>query len=67
MPILDGYEAAKTIRQNDKKIPIIAVTASAMKEDVERTIESGMNDHLNKPIDVTKLYQTLLKYALPED
>jgi len=67
MPILDGYETAKIIRENDKKIPIIAVTASAMKEDVERTIESGMNDHLNKPIDVTKLYQTLLKYALPED
>ncbi|HIP51977.1 MAG TPA: response regulator [Campylobacterales bacterium] len=67
MPILDGYEAAKIIRKNDKKIPIIAVTASAMKEDVERTIESGMDDHINKPIDVTKLYQTLLKYALPED
>jgi signal transduction histidine kinase len=67
MPVLDGYEAAKIIRKNDKKIPIIAVTASAMKEDVERTIESGMNDHLNKPIDVTKLYQTLLKYALPQD
>ncbi|HIP27527.1 MAG TPA: response regulator, partial [Flavobacteriaceae bacterium] len=67
MPILDGYAAAKIIRERDKDIPIIAVTASAMKEDVERTIESGMNDHLNKPIDVTKLYQTLLKYALPED
>ena len=67
MPILDGYEAAKTIRKKDKKIPIIAVTASAMKEDVEKTMESGMNDHLNKPIDVKKLYQILLKYALPKD
>ncbi len=66
MPVLDGYEAAKVIRKTDKNIPIIAVTASAMKEDVERTLESGMNDHLNKPIDVTQLYQMLLKYALPQ-
>jgi len=67
MPILDGYAAAKIIRKRDKAIPIIAVTASAMKEDVEKTIESGMNDHLNKPIEVTQLYQMLLKYALPKD
>ena len=67
MPILDGYAAAKIIRESDTKIPIIAVSASAMKEDIEKTIESGMNDHLNKPIDVTLLYQTLLKYALPLD
>ena len=67
MPILDGYEAAKIIREKDKKIPIIAVTASAMKEDVEKTLESGMNDHINKPIEVTKLYQILLKYAQPQD
>jgi signal transduction histidine kinase/ActR/RegA family two-component response regulator len=67
MPILDGYEASKIIRKKDKKIPIIAVTASAMKEDVEKTMEAGMNDHLNKPIEVTQLYQILLKYALGED
>ena len=63
MPILDGYGAAKEIRKNDKKIPIIAITASAMKEDIEKTKESGMNNHLNKPIDVTKLYELLLKYC----
>lgn len=63
MPILDGYEAAKVIRQSDKSIPIIAITASAMKEDIQKTIESGMNDHLNKPINVNKLYEILLKYC----
>jgi len=63
MPILDGYEAAKVIRRTDQKIPIIAITASAMKEDVEKTIESGMNDHIHKPIDVNKLYKILLKYS----
>jgi len=64
MPILDGYGAAEEIRKIDKEIPIIAITASAMKEDVERTIQVGMNDHLNKPIDVNKLYEILLKYAV---
>ena len=63
MPILDGYEAAKIIRKTDTEIPIIAITASAMKEDVQKTIESGMNDHLNKPINVNKLYEILLKYC----
>ncbi len=67
MPILDGYSAAKIIRETDKEIPIIAVSASAMKEDIEKTIESGMNDHLNKPIEVTLLYQTLLKYVPKSD
>jgi len=67
MPILDGYSASKIIREKDKEIPIIAVTASAMKEDVEKTMQSGMNDHLNKPIDITQLHQILLKYALLED
>lgn len=63
MPILDGYEAAKEIRKIDKKIPIIAITASAMKEDIHKTIMSGMNDHINKPIDVNQLYQILLRYT----
>ena len=62
MPILDGYDATKLIRELNKNIPIIALTANAMKEDVERTKAVGMNEHLNKPIDVEKLYETLLKY-----
>jgi len=62
MPVMDGYEATKIIRAKDSKIPIIALTANAMREDVERTKAMGMNEHLNKPIDVEKLYETLLKY-----
>lgn len=62
MPILDGYEATKRIRETDKDIPIIALTANAMKEDVEKTKNAGMNEHLNKPIEVEKLYETLLKF-----
>ena len=62
MPIMDGYEATKIIRDANKDIPIIALTANAMKEDVQRTKKAGMNEHLNKPIDVEKLYETLIKY-----
>ncbi len=63
MPILDGYEATKAIRKIDKNIPIYAITASAMKEDIQKTLESGMNGYLHKPIDVSKLYKILLKYT----
>jgi CheY-like chemotaxis protein len=64
MPQMDGYEATKLIRIEDQDIPIIALTANAMKEDVEKTKAVGMNEHLNKPIDVEKLYETLLKYIV---
>ena len=63
MPILDGYEATKEIRKIDKEIPIIALTASAMKEDVKNSISVGMNAQLNKPINVNKLYEIILKYS----
>jgi len=63
MPIMDGYEATRIIREINNEIPIIALTANAMKEDIKRTQEAGMNEHLNKPIDVEKLYETLLKYV----
>ena len=62
MPIMDGYAATKIIRESDSAIPIIALTANAMKEDVLRTQAVGMNEHLNKPINIKKLYKTLLKY-----
>jgi len=63
MPIMDGYEAAEKIRERDKEIPIIAITASAMKEDIEKSIASGMNDHINKPIDVSNLFKMLIHYS----
>ena len=62
MPIMDGYEATKLIREKNKDIPIIALTANAMKEDIEKTQQAQINEHLNKPIEVEKLYATLLKY-----
>ncbi|WP_312331554.1 response regulator [Sphingobacterium sp.] len=57
MPVMDGYEAIEKIRANKKftNIPIIAVTAKAMKGDREKTIAVGANDYISKPIDVDKL------------
>ena len=62
MPIMDGFEATKCIREKDKEIPIIALTANAMREDIEKTKQAGMVEHLIKPIEVEKLYEVLLKY-----
>jgi len=62
MPIMNGYESTKQIRAINTDTPIIALTANAMKEDIEKTKQAGMQEHLNKPIEVEKLYATLLKY-----
>lgn len=63
MPEMDGLEATTAIRALDrpdaKKIPIIAMTANAFDEDVQRSLQVGMNAHLNKPAEPEKLYQTL--------
>lgn len=62
MPIIDGISATKIIRDIDKKIPIVALTANVMKEDIENIKLAGMNEYLSKPIEVEKLYEILLKY-----
>lgn len=69
MPEMNGYEAAKAIRKLENKelasIPILAMTANAFEEDKQEALESGMNAHVAKPIDVKKLIETLdtvLKY-----
>ena len=63
MPEMDGLEAAETIRAMDrpdaKQIPIIALTANAFDEDVQRSLQVGMNAHLSKPVEPEHLYQTL--------
>lgn len=62
MPNMDGYEATKSIRQKDRKIPIIAISADAFNEDVVKMVECGMNDHISKPIEQNKLLSVLTKY-----
>lgn len=65
MPVMTGYEAAKAIRslsRPDAGLPIIAMTADAFAEDIQKSLESGMNEHISKPIDIGKLMKTLEKY-----
>jgi CheY-like chemotaxis protein len=60
---MDGLEATEAIRALDhpdaRKIPIIALTANAFDEDVQRSLQAGMNAHLTKPVEAELLYQTL--------
>ena len=63
MPVMDGLEATRTIRAMDredaKKIPIIALTANAFDEDVQRSMQAGLNAHLSKPVEADALFETL--------
>ena len=63
MPEMDGLEATRAIRamkrDDAKKIPIIALTANAFDEDVQRSLQAGLNAHLSKPVKPEQLYQTL--------
>jgi CheY-like chemotaxis protein len=72
MPVMDGYEATRSIRNNDrfKHIPIIAVTAKALKEDRQKCIDAGADEYMTKPIDynlLVKNIQRFLKVDLGED
>jgi CheY-like chemotaxis protein len=63
MPEMDGLAAAQTIRALDRpdarRIPIIALTANAFDEDVQRSLQVGMNAHMSKPVEPERLYQTM--------
>ncbi|WP_051197963.1 amino acid permease [Butyrivibrio sp. MB2005] len=71
MPVMNGYEATKAIRAMEDKeiseIPIIAMTANAFKEDIEAARDAGMNRHIAKPIDITKLIATLNEVLTTEN
>lgn len=66
MPEMDGYQAARAIRALDtpeaKAVPIIAMTANVFREDIERCLAAGMDDHLGKPIDIDDLMAMMRKH-----
>ena len=65
MPVMDGYESARRIRSlqraDAKKVPIIAMTADAFADDIQRCLEAGMNAHIAKPIDPELLFDTICR------
>ena len=70
MPVMDGFEAARRIRAlpgKNGEVPIIAMTAHTMTGDREKTLASGMNDHIGKPIDPDQLFATLAKWISPKE
>ncbi|MBF0428671.1 MAG: response regulator, partial [Magnetococcales bacterium] len=69
MPVMDGLTACRHIRAhpNGQEIPIIAMTAHAMTGDREKSLEAGMNDHITKPVNSQKLYETLTRWISPQD
>lgn len=69
MPIMDGYIATKKIREKLSlaELPVIALTANAMDEDKQKALDSGMNDHITKPIDIDTLINTLSKWILQKE
>ena len=66
MPVMDGLDATRAIRAmrkaDAKTVPIFAMTANAFQEDVNMSLEAGMNAHLTKPIEPTTLYETLKRH-----
>ena len=68
MPIMTGYEATQAIRALDRpdaSLPIIAMTADAFSEDIQRCLDAGMNAHIAKPIDLREVSRLLEKYFHP--
>ena len=70
MPVMDGLESARRIRTSGRPdargIPIIALTANAFDEDTKKSMESGMNGHLSKPIQIDRMLELLGKCLRPQ-
>jgi len=67
MPVMDGYEATISIRSSGREdyneIPIVAMTANVFREDVQRCLASGMNDHVGKPVSVEEIIEKIIKWT----
>lgn len=64
MPVMDGIEACRLIKDKKPDLPVIALTADVMTQDVERYLQYGFTEHIGKPIDMNKLYHHLQLYGM---
>jgi len=62
MPNLNGIDATRLIRETNESIPVIALTAYAFEDDIQKSVEAGCNDYLSKPVKIEQLSETLIKY-----
>jgi CheY-like chemotaxis protein len=69
MPEMDGYEAISEIRKMDnfERLPIIALTAKAMKADRDHCLDVGASDYISKPLDIDQLFSLLRVWLSPEN
>ena len=66
MPVMNGYEATELLRKKGMTVPIVALTANAMKEDKQKCLDAGCDKYLTKPVDRKKLSEVLSRYLSPE-
>jgi CheY-like chemotaxis protein len=69
MPVMDGYVATRKIREwekthHHKPVPIIAVSANAMAEDIQKSLDAGCTEHLTKPVKKTALLEMVQRYTI---
>ena len=62
MPVINGYQATAMIRPQDEQVPIIAMTAKALKDDKQNCLSAGLNDYITKPVSLNRLMSILKKY-----
>jgi hemerythrin len=71
MPEMDGYEATRFIRSmgtpKGRSIPIVAMTANVFREDIEKCLEAGMNDHVGKPLNLDEVMQKMRRYLQSDE
>lgn len=69
MPVMDGFTATRKIRSDSrfKDLPIVAMTANVMAQDIEECEKAGMDDHVSKPINPSQLFDALVKWIKPRD
>jgi signal transduction histidine kinase/CheY-like chemotaxis protein/HPt (histidine-containing phosphotransfer) domain-containing protein len=63
MPVMDGYEATREIRKTNQSIPIVALTASVIRSDLDKCRAAGMNDYVPKPFKPSQLFATIAKHT----